>query len=66
MHSWNAGANKDEGDPPIGKSYNDKLQCIPEFDQYRENAPHARPRRPLRSRPVRRWVGDEEAEDTIW
>ncbi|KAF4771361.1 hypothetical protein HAV15_004462 [Penicillium sp. str.  len=66
VHSWNAGANKDEGDPPVGKSYNDKLRYIPEFDQYRENAPHGRPRRPLRSRPVRRWVGDEEAEDTAW
>ncbi|CAG7970780.1 unnamed protein product [Penicillium nalgiovense] len=66
VHSWNAGATKDEGDPPAGKSYDDRLRHIPEFDQYRENAPHGRPRRPLRSRPVRRWVGDEEAEDAIW
>lgn len=66
MHSWNAGAAKDEGDPPVGKNYDDRLRYIPEFDEYRENAPHGRPRRPLRSRPVRRWVGDQEAEDTIW
>ncbi|KAJ5048136.1 LEC14B protein [Penicillium chrysogenum] len=66
VHSWNAGAAKDEGDPPAGKSYDDRLRHIPEFDQYRESAPHGRPRRPLRSRPVRRWVGDEEAEDAIW
>jgi WD repeat-containing protein 23 len=66
VHSWNGGAVKDEGDPPLGWSYDEKLRPIPEFNEYRENAHHSRPRRPLRSRPVRRWVIDEEAEDTIW
>lgn len=65
VHSWNAGATKDEGDPPLGKSYDDRLRYIPEFNRFHENAVNARPRRPLRSRPVRRWA-DEEAEDTIW
>ncbi|KAJ5154586.1 uncharacterized protein N7500_010025 [Penicillium coprophilum] len=66
VHSWNAGAAKDEGDPPIGKSYDDRLRHIPEFDDYRENASHGRPRRPMRSRPVRRWVGDQESGDAMW
>ena len=66
MHSWNAGAANDEGDPPLGWSYDDKMRSVPEFNNYRANARHGRPSRPLRSRPVRRWVIDEEAEDTIW
>lgn len=60
MHSWNENAASDEGDPPIGKSYDDKLRYVPEFNHYRENA---RSRRPLRSRPVRQlFVDDEDIE----
>ncbi|KAJ5572537.1 hypothetical protein N7450_009521 [Penicillium hetheringtonii] len=63
VHSWNNGAKDDEGDPPIGKSYDDKLRYIPEFNHYREHAPPPRARRrPLRSRPVRRWLNDDEDE----
>ncbi|KAJ5780462.1 hypothetical protein N7457_005622 [Penicillium paradoxum] len=65
VHSWNAGAAKDEGDPPAGKSYDDKLRDIAEFNEYRENALHRRPQLPIRSRPVRRLVVDE-AEDILW
>ncbi|CAG7918269.1 unnamed protein product [Penicillium olsonii] len=67
VHSWNDGATEDEGYPPLGKSYDDKLRYVPEFNHYRENVPFGRARRPLRSRPVRRLDIDEEAEDTtIW
>ena len=66
VHSWNAGADDDEGDPPIGKSYDDKLRYVPEFNQYRENAPARNTRRPLRSRPVRRLFVDDDAEDIEW
>ncbi|KAJ5965685.1 hypothetical protein N7481_012399 [Penicillium waksmanii] len=59
VHSWNNGAKDDEGDPPIGKSYDDKLRYVPEFNHYREHAPPPR-RRPLRSRPVRRRFIDED------
>jgi WD repeat-containing protein 23 len=66
IHSWNDGAANDEGVPPIGKSYDDKLRYVPEFNDYRENAPSARTRRPLRSRPVRRLFVEEEDEDVEW
>ncbi|OQD77248.1 hypothetical protein PENDEC_c003G07048 [Penicillium decumbens] len=66
VHSWNNGAANDEGDPPIGKSYDDRLRYVPEFNDYRENAPAARTRRPLRSRPVRRMFLEEEDEDVEW
>ncbi|KAJ5111096.1 hypothetical protein N7532_001631 [Penicillium argentinense] len=67
VHSWNDGANDDEGDPPIGKSYDDKLRYVPEFNHYREHAPVPRSRRrPLRSRPVRRQSIDEDDEDEMW
>lgn len=65
MHSWNAGAPNDEGSPPLGASYDDRLRYIPEFNKYRENASHGRSNRPLRSRPVRRRVIDE-AEEMVW
>lgn len=56
-----------EGDSPLGKSYDDKLRSIPEFDYYRNNAPFHRPQPPLRSRPVRRWGIDEVGEESeIW
>ncbi|KAJ5334848.1 hypothetical protein N7452_007251 [Penicillium brevicompactum] len=66
VHSWNGGAATDEGSPPLGKNYDDKLRPIPEFNNYRENAPFNRPRRPLRSRPVRRWAMNDQAEPEIW
>lgn len=65
MHSWNDGAEKDEGDPPIGMSFDDKLRYMPDFDEYRENAPAPRSRRTVRSRPVRRaFIND--LEDETW
>ncbi|KAJ5652225.1 hypothetical protein N7507_009651 [Penicillium longicatenatum] len=60
VHSWNDGAENDEGEPPIGQSYDDKLRYVPEFNRYRENAPAPRSRRPLRSRPVHRMPIDED------
>lgn len=63
MHSWNDGADNDEGEPPIGQSYDDKLRYVPEFNHYRENAPAPRSRRPLRSRPVHRI---DEDDDDAW
>ncbi|CAG8043261.1 unnamed protein product [Penicillium salamii] len=65
VHSWNDGASADEGYPPLGKSYDDKLRYVPEFNDYRDNAPFGRPQRPLRSRPVRRMV-DEDADPDAW
>ncbi|KAJ5116247.1 hypothetical protein N7456_000595 [Penicillium angulare] len=65
VHSWNDGADNDEGEPPIGKSYDDKLRFVPSFNNYQENAPPVRSRRPLRSRPVPRLVVDEY-EDEPW
>ncbi|CAI7618915.1 unnamed protein product [Penicillium manginii] len=59
VHSWNNGAKDDEGDPPIGRSYDDKLRDVPEFNHFREHAPPPR-RRPVRSRPVRRRFFDED------
>lgn len=66
VHSWNDGARDDEGDPPIGKNYDDKLRHVPAFDDYRENAPAPRTRRTLRSRPVRRVYLDDESEGIEW
>ena len=66
VHSWNDGVGDDEGCPPIGKNYDDKLRHVPHFDDYRENAPAPRTRRPLRSRPVRRLFVDEDSEDIEW
>ncbi|KAJ5548981.1 hypothetical protein N7513_006215 [Penicillium frequentans] len=63
VHSWNDGADNDEGEPPIGQSYDDKLRDVPEFNRYRENAPAPRSRRPLRSRPVHRV---DEDDDDAW
>lgn len=67
MHSWNDGAGKDEGDPPPVKSYDDKLRYVPRFNNYHHNPTYGHPRRPLRSRPVRRWVYyDEDEEPQVW
>ncbi|KAJ5885139.1 hypothetical protein N7495_009649 [Penicillium taxi] len=70
IHSWNDGAKDDEGDPPIGKSYNDKLKPIPEFDRYREqrgDTETARSRQNLlRSRPVRRLFLADDDENIEW
>ncbi|KAF3390476.1 hypothetical protein F1880_009161 [Penicillium rolfsii] len=67
IHSWNDGANDDEGDPPMGRSYDHKLRPLPEFNRYQENPPpsrvYRRTRRPLRSRPVARLDTDENEED---
>jgi WD repeat-containing protein 23 len=48
VHSWNDSATEDEGDPPMGLSYNHKLECSREFNQFRDNA--NRRRRGARSR----------------
>ncbi|KAJ6157535.1 hypothetical protein N7470_005127 [Penicillium chermesinum] len=66
VHSWNDGAEKDEGEPPIGKSYDDKLRHLPDFDEYRQNAPAPRTRRGLRSRPVRRLFENGDADEVPW
>ncbi|KAJ5930454.1 hypothetical protein N7466_005947 [Penicillium verhagenii] len=66
VHSWNDGAEKDEGEPPIGQSYDDKLRNMPEFNHYRENTQAPRARRPLRSRPLRRMRVEDESEMAEW
>ncbi|KAJ5692356.1 LEC14B protein [Penicillium macrosclerotiorum] len=67
VHSWNDGAATDEGDPPIGRSYDHKLRSLPEFNEYQDNPPATRMRRrtqrPLRSRPVPR---ASEEDDPDW
>ncbi|KAJ5623095.1 hypothetical protein N7490_011700, partial [Penicillium lividum] len=54
IHSWNDGADKDEGEPPIGQSYDDKLRSVPEFNRFRKtHIQETRRMRHLRSMPVR-------------
>ncbi|KAJ5555073.1 hypothetical protein N7535_007518 [Penicillium sp. DV-2018c] len=63
VHSWNAGATVDEGYPPVGKSYDEKLRAIPEFDQWRDDKAHGRLPRPLRAiSPVTGWRFNPDAD----
>ncbi|KAF7718758.1 Uncharacterized protein PECH_004256 [Penicillium ucsense] len=71
VHSWNDGADNDEGDPPIGRNFDHKLRPLPHFNNYRATAPseraQRRARRPLRSRPVARTYADDAEEgDGEW
>ncbi|GAD92291.1 WD repeat protein [Paecilomyces variotii No. 5] len=65
MHSWNAGARKDEDSPP-GQSYNSKLNPIPAFNRYAESGSNPY----VRSRPVYRepeeWWDPMQDYDEAW
>ncbi|KAF9889788.1 hypothetical protein FE257_006878 [Aspergillus nanangensis] len=54
VHSWNASAAQDEGSPPIGTSYDSRLNYSREFNDFKEGI------RMLRSRPVRSTMATED------
>lgn len=56
IHTWNDQANDDEGEPPMGMSYDSKLGYHRAFNQFRESI--LRERRAQREPAVR----DEQAE----
>ncbi|KAL2009074.1 hypothetical protein VTN00DRAFT_7268 [Thermoascus crustaceus] len=62
LHTWNDSAAADEGDPPLGKCYNTKLEWHDEFNRYAEES------RRVRSRPVRRppFPEEEDIYDPEW
>ncbi|KAJ5377477.1 LEC14B protein [Penicillium cataractarum] len=67
IHSWNDGADEDEGDRSIGRCYDHKLRPLPEYNHYQDDSSpspeHRRTRRTLRSRPVARLDTDEDDDD---
>lgn len=78
LHSWNDSAVEDEGQPPVGMSYNSKLEFEYDFNYYNDVLrPESTRRSYLRSRPVRRQytyissgsdgsIGEDEDEDEEW
>lgn len=55
LHSWNDSASDDEGEPPVGTSYNSQLEFEYDFNRYHNVLrPRSTMRSYLRSRPVRR------------
>lgn len=61
LHTWNDSAADDEGDPPLGKCYNTKLEWHDEFNRYADES------RRVRSRPVRRPpFPEEDIYDPAW
>lgn len=34
VHSWNDGADEDEGDPPLSTNYNERLEIAGSFNQH--------------------------------
>lgn len=36
LHTWNDGAEEDEGDPPVGRNYSSELKGLPDFDLFKE------------------------------
>lgn len=61
LHTWNDSAAEDEGDPPVGKSYDSKLQYVQQFNDYKERRG---PGSTLTSQPVRAQSPDEDS--FIW
>lgn len=61
IHSWNDSGTEDEGDPPLGKSYNSRVEYAHEFNRYAESSR-------IRSRPVRRppFPEHEDIYDPAW
>ncbi|THC99275.1 hypothetical protein EYZ11_001274 [Aspergillus tanneri] len=56
LHTWNDSAAEDEGDPPVGRSYDCKLNPVPEFNQFKDTISR------IRSRPVERAPMNDEFE----
>lgn len=52
LHSWNDGAEDDEGDPPMGANYNARLDMREDYNQRSREARNRASGR-LRSNPVR-------------
>ncbi|RMZ85394.1 hypothetical protein DV737_g737, partial [Chaetothyriales sp. CBS 132003] len=66
QHSWNDGAEDDEGDPQMGGNYNAKLEMREDYNQRRRET-RARDNGRLRSNPVpRRRYGQDEDADEDW
>ena len=61
LHTWNDSAAEDEGDTPVGKSYDSKLQYVQQFNDYKERRG---PGSTLTSQPVRAQSPDEDS--FIW
>ncbi|KAI1919785.1 hypothetical protein LOZ12_002254 [Ophidiomyces ophidiicola] len=53
IHSWNDDASEDEGDPPVGQSYDSNLEYVEAFNRYTQVARDGSTARGLRSQPVR-------------
>ncbi|EEP75595.1 conserved hypothetical protein [Uncinocarpus reesii 1704] len=74
VHSWNDDGSEDEGDPPLGQSYNAQLEYVESFNRYskavRERGERgARRGHGLRSQPVRRardTIGGGESSTGTW
>jgi len=68
LHSWNDGAEDDEGDPPVGTNYNSRLDIRNDFNRPRENIRNRATGRGLRSTIVRpqRLGQDDEDEGGGW
>ena len=66
-HSWNDGAEDDEGDPSMSANYNARLDMREDFNQRRKEA-RARDNGRLRSNPVRarRFGNQDEDGDEDW
>ena len=68
LHSWNDGADTDDGDPPMGANYGAKLEPRESFRRPMQERQWARAQgRGLRSSVVRpSRLGQEEAEEGGW
>ena len=66
VHSWNDGAEDDEGKPPMGSNFNARLDMREDYNQ-RKQETRARDNGRLRSNPVqRRRFGADDDGDEDW
>lgn len=64
VHSWNDGAEDDEGDPPMASGYNPRLDLKDELNAHLQTRGERAGRPGLRSRTVRpQRYGEGDAED---
>ncbi|QVM10571.1 hypothetical protein D8B26_005229 [Coccidioides posadasii str. Silveira] len=74
VHSWNDDALDDEGDPPLGQSYNARLEYVESFNRFSDlnrDSDHSNPSAShgLRSQPVHRQTRQSDAgesSESIW
>ncbi|OJJ43475.1 hypothetical protein ASPZODRAFT_74378 [Penicilliopsis zonata CBS 506.65] len=59
VHTWNDNSPSDEGDPPVGRSYDSKLQYVEDFNRYKDTELR-------RSRLISQQLRRQPSEEPMW